>query len=44
MKHFKAVTKQPELAQTPLELKTDFFLYMWEVALEFVTRKQLEFY
>jgi len=45
MKHFKAVTKKPELAQTtPLELKTDFFLEMWEFALEFYTRKQLDLY
>lgn len=42
MKHFKAVTKKPELAQTPLELKTDFFQSMWEFALEFFTRKQLD--
>lgn len=42
MTHFKAVTKKPELAQTPpLQLKTDFFLNMWEFALEFFTRKQL---
>lgn len=42
MKHFKAVTKQPELAQTPLDMKADFFLTMWEIALEFFMRKQLD--
>ena len=42
MKHFKAVTKKPELAQTPLNMKTDFLLTMWEFALEFFTRKQLD--